>query len=202
MPSICFRFHFRVWNHIAANADVSLGFLVEFRIFEISLRFISRLSLESTCAPVHLFLIAQRTLSTLSLTPLPLLSQENNVLSPCFCLLLLALFQYLWKHQSLYPENSPTFSLIITPLTSNFPVLFHFSDFLHSFFKIFYLFMRNTERGRDLSRGRSRLPLGEPDVGLNPGTLESPPEPKADVQPPSHSSKWFVNHFKYLHLWT
>ena len=32
----------------------------------------------------------------------------------------------------------------------------------------------------------SLVPCGEPDVGLDPRTLESRPEPKADVQPLSH----------------
>ena len=47
--------------------------------------------------------------------------------------------------------------------------------------------MRDTERGRDISRGRSRL-LAEQgaDVGLDPVTLGSCPELKADAQPPSH----------------
>ena len=46
--------------------------------------------------------------------------------------------------------------------------------------------MRKTERGRDIGRGRSRLPCGEPDVGLDPRTLGSQPEQKADAQPLSH----------------
>ena len=46
--------------------------------------------------------------------------------------------------------------------------------------------MRETEGGRDIGRGRSRLPAGEPDVELDPGTPGSRPESKADVQPLSH----------------
>ena len=46
--------------------------------------------------------------------------------------------------------------------------------------------MRDTERGRDEGRGRGRLPAGRPDVGLEPRTLGSHPEPKADAQPLSH----------------
>ena len=38
---------------------------------------------------------------------------------------------------------------------------------------------RNTSRGG--GRGRSRLPAEEPDVGLDPITPESRPEPKADA---------------------
>ena len=47
--------------------------------------------------------------------------------------------------------------------------------------------MRDTERGRDIGRGRSRLPAGTPNVGLNSRTPGSPPESKADVLPLSHS---------------
>ena len=53
------------------------------------------------------------------------------------------------------------------------------------FFKILFIYSRETyrERGRDIGRGRSR----EPNVGLNPGTPGSHPEPKAGTQPLSHS---------------
>ena len=59
--------------------------------------------------------------------------------------------------------------------------IFFLKDFI-------YLFMRHThrEKGRDTGRGRSRLPVGEPDLGLGPGTPGSHPEPKADSQPLSH----------------
>ena len=46
--------------------------------------------------------------------------------------------------------------------------------------------MRDRERGRDIGRGRSRLPAEEPDAELDPRTPGSRPEPKADAQPPSH----------------
>ena len=39
--------------------------------------------------------------------------------------------------------------------------------------------MRDTER-------EAETKAGEPDAGLDPRTLESRPEPKADVQPLSH----------------
>ena len=45
--------------------------------------------------------------------------------------------------------------------------------------------MRNRERGRDRWREK-QAPCGEPDMRLNPGTLGSQPEPKADAQPLSH----------------
>ena len=57
------------------------------------------------------------------------------------------------------------------------------------FFKI--LFIHLTERetaskrgntGRAGGRGRSRFPVEEPDVGLDPRTLGSRPELKADAQ--------------------
>ena len=40
--------------------------------------------------------------------------------------------------------------------------VFFFKDFI-------YLFMRDTERGRDIGRGRSRLPAGSPMRDLIPG---------------------------------
>ena len=65
-------------------------------------------------------------------------------------------------------------------------------DFIYFFIFIFlkilfiYLIGRETasERGntsRASGRGRSRLPAEEPDVGLDPRTLGSCPEPKADT---------------------
>ena len=49
-------------------------------------------------------------------------------------------------------------------------------------FKIFYLSLRDTERQRHRQREK-HAPCGEPDVGLNPGTRGSRPEPKADAPP-------------------
>ena len=69
---------------------------------------------------------------------------------------------------------------------------------LFSFLKIFiYLFIRNilfiysweTQRERERQRHRQRekqAPCRGPDVGLNPGTPGSRPEPKADAQLLSH----------------
>ena len=58
----------------------------------------------------------------------------------------------------------------------------------HFFFKIFiYLFDRERQparegtQSRESGRGRSRLPAGEPDVGLDPITPGPRPEPKADA---------------------
>ena len=47
--------------------------------------------------------------------------------------------------------------------------------------------MRNTERERQRHRQREKQAPGkEPDVGLDPGTLGSHPDLKADAQPLSH----------------
>ena len=45
--------------------------------------------------------------------------------------------------------------------------------------------MRVRERQRHRQREK-QAPCGEPDVGLDPRTLGSPPEPKADTQPLSY----------------
>ena len=68
----------------------------------------------------------------------------------------------------------------VTRAKSNLPDMlfrkrFFFKDFI-------YLFMKDTERGRDIGRGRSR----EPDVGLDSRSPGSQPELKADAQPLSH----------------
>ena len=58
------------------------------------------------------------------------------------------------------------------------------------FFKDFiYLFLRDTEKGRDREAERQRekqAPCGEPDAELDPGTLGSHPELEVDTQPLSH----------------
>ena len=60
-------------------------------------------------------------------------------------------------------------------------ILFNENTF---FFKDFiYLFMRDTEKEADTERGEKQAPCGEPDAELDPRTLGSRPEPKADVQP-------------------
>ena len=51
-----------------------------------------------------------------------------------------------------------------------------------------YLFMRDTERGRDIGRGRRAGSMQESNEGLNPGTLGSHPELKARAQLLSHSA--------------
>ena len=69
------------------------------------------------------------------------------------------------------------------------------------FLKRFYLFIhdRPKERGRHRQR-EGQAPHRKPDMGLDPRTLGSRPEPKADVQPLSHpggqeciSNKHLVN---------
>ena len=73
---------------------------------------------------------------------------------------------------------------------SQFNVLEFFFLFLSFFFffKIFFIYLTEietaSERGntsRGSGRGRSRLIVEEPDVGLDPITLGSLPEPKADA---------------------
>ena len=56
------------------------------------------------------------------------------------------------------------------------------------FFKILFIYLTEIEtasgrgnRSRGSGRGRSRLIAGEPDVGLDPITLGSRPEPKAEA---------------------
>ena len=64
---------------------------------------------------------------------------------------------------------------------------------LFFFLKILFIYLTeietasetgNTSRGS--GRGRSSLPEEEPDVGLDPITSGSRPEPKADAQPLCH----------------
>ena len=60
--------------------------------------------------------------------------------------------------------------------------------FIIIFLKDFiYLFMRDTERESQRHRQREKqAPCREPDVGLEPTTVGSRPELKADTQPLSH----------------
>ena len=56
------------------------------------------------------------------------------------------------------------------------------------FFKDFiYLFMRDTDRERQKHKQREKqAPCRKPNAGLDPRTLESCPEPKADTELLSH----------------
>ena len=47
--------------------------------------------------------------------------------------------------------------------------------------------MRDTQRSRDIGRGKCRLPAGRLKWGLDPRTPGSGPEPKAGAEPLSHS---------------
>ena len=44
-------------------------------------------------------------------------------------------------------------------------------------------------------QGEKQVPCREPDVGLDPGTPGSRPEPKSDAQPPSHQGSQFSSFF-------
>ena len=60
--------------------------------------------------------------------------------------------------------------------------------FASLFIKRFYFFIHKRHRERQRHRQREKQsPCREPDVGLDPRTLSSHYEPKADTQPPSHS---------------
>ena len=57
---------------------------------------------------------------------------------------------------------------------------------LFFFLKIFFIYLTESQTVREgtqtgSGRGRSRLPAEEPDVGLDPITPGSLPEPKADA---------------------
>ena len=52
--------------------------------------------------------------------------------------------------------------------------------------------MRDTERQQHRQREK-QAPCREPDAGLNPRTLGSHPEPKADAQPLSHAGAPEIN---------
>ena len=60
--------------------------------------------------------------------------------------------------------------------------------YLLIFKDLIYLFMRDThrERKRQGQREEKQDPCREPDMGLDPGTPGSGPEPKADAPPLSH----------------
>ena len=57
------------------------------------------------------------------------------------------------------------------------------------FLGFIYLVMRDRERGRDIGRGRSRLPAGSLMLDLIPGAQDH--EPKADAHPLSHQAPHF-----------
>ena len=61
---------------------------------------------------------------------------------------------------------------------------FRISKGLILFFLIIYLFVRDTERGRD--QREKQAPCRKPDVGLDPGTPGSRLGPKAGAKPLSH----------------
>ena len=70
---------------------------------------------------------------------------------------------------------SKTFLLILKLGLWNHTSFFLFKDFI-------YLFMRDTEKGQRHRQREKQAPCEEPDVGLDPWTPGSHPEPKADTQ--------------------
>ena len=58
--------------------------------------------------------------------------------------------------------------------------------------------MRDTQRGQRHRQREKQAPHGEPDVGLDPETPGSRPEPKADAQPLSHPGVPYNTLFKLL----
>ena len=58
--------------------------------------------------------------------------------------------------------------------------------------------MRDIESGRDIGRGRSRIPAGRPMRGTPPEDPGVSREPKADAQPLSHPgapNQFFIDHY-------
>ena len=69
--------------------------------------------------------------------------------------------------------------------------------FIYIFKDFIYLFMRDTQRERQRHRQREKqAACREPDVGLDPGTLGSRSELKADGQPLSHPGVPYSFFFK------
>ena len=63
--------------------------------------------------------------------------------------------------------------------------------------------MRDTDRGREhKQREEKQAPCKEPDVGFNPGSLGSRPEPKADTQPLSHQASLFLESQEEIYFLT
>ena len=64
-----------------------------------------------------------------------------------------------------------------------------FSFFSFYFFKVLFIYFWDTHTQRQRHRQREKQsPCRKPDVGLDPRTPGSCPEPKADAQPLSHPS--------------
>ena len=108
-------------------------------------------------------------------------------------ILLFFLFYFNWYFTRKRTKGFPlsfSFSLSCCLLTLFLFPLFRFLltfCFVCLFKDFIYLFMRDTQRGRDIDRGRSRFPTRIPKWGLlNPRTSGSWLEPKADAQLLSH----------------
>ena len=78
-------------------------------------------------------------------------------------------------------------------------------DLLFFFFLKFYLFVHEIKRERERQRHRQEKQAlhKEPDAGLDPGTLGSCPEPKADTQLLSHPGNPIIQYVLtnvYIHV--
>ena len=87
---------------------------------------------------------------------------------------------------SFFPSFHPSIhQFYLPPLPLSLPLFLSLSSFFLNFFPLrFYLW--ETERETQAEREVGSLPT-EPNVGLDPRTLGSRPELKADAQPLSHS---------------
>ena len=117
------------------------------------------------------------------------LTPSTNLLSSCCGLWKLTSFDKIIterKEQQLPRSNE--FTLGHGVGTGTFVALvFWFQTEAHFWKRFYLLFMRDTQRERGRHRQREKqAPCREPDVGLEPGTPGSHPEPKAATKPLSH----------------
>ena len=84
------------------------------------------------------------------------------------------------KETAKHPESSPGLLAALDFLTFHFPFFSFISLF---FFLRFYLFNHERHTEAETRQREKQAPCGDPDAGLDPGTLGSRFEPKADAQP-------------------
>ena len=91
------------------------------------------------------------------------------------------------RYTAISSENNTSFTsfqiVILTSSAARYMLSRHTCIILFFFLRFIYLFMRDTQKERQRHRQREKeAPCREPDVGSDPGALESCPEPKTDVQ--------------------